>query len=239
MPWGNYRKTPCEQCGNSFWTLAAALGSGTGNVCRSCSRGPSSGGSVVATASAMGPVAGRTSVRDQMVQAQRLHAFQRAAAARQRAAARALHSEMAGSSLSSRMRALQFRDLTPEDYEVLQQLDEAQRQHHADEEGSGSNGSASGLLTSNGSGTALAGRWQSSTNGQRRRTAMRPNALAPAPESGDWQGEDCAICLDCLKDSETVCALPRCGHVFHRTCIEGWLMRGKPTCPLDALEVDL
>jgi len=202
MPWGNYRKIPCEQCGNSYWAATGAASSGTRSLCRTCARGQSSAESTVATSAASGPVVGRTTVRDQTVQTQRFQAFQRV-----------------GSSLPNHLRDLQFRDLTPEDYEVLQQLDESAR----------SSGSVTGLYG-----------WQHRSNGQWRlqRTAMRPNALLPAPESGDWKGEDCAICLDCLKDSETVCALPRCGHIFHKTCIEGWLTRGKPSCPLDAIEVD-
>jgi len=209
MPWGNYRKIPCEQCGASYWALAGASNSGTRSLCRSCARGQSSAGPTVATGAAVGPVAARTSGRDQTVQAQRFQALQRL-----------------NSAIPSQLRELQFREITPEDYEVLQQLGEER-----------SSGSVRGLYTANGGG--LAG-WQPRSNGQGRlqRTALRPNALLPAPESGDWKGEDCAICLDVLKDSETVCALPRCGHVFHKTCIECWLTRGKPSCPLDAIEVD-
>lgn len=246
MPWGNYRKTPCDQCGTSFWTSTAALGSGTRNLCRSCSRDSSSGVSSLTAAAALGPaVSSRTSVREQMLQAQRFHSFQRAASTRQthmqRMTARAQPSETGVASLSRRLRELQFRELTPEDYEVLQQLDEAVRQQRAHEEGTGSSGSVSSLFDPNGAGPAAANSWQSRSNGQWRLqpASIRPNALLPAPESGDWKGEDCAICLDCLKESETVCALPRCGHAFHRTCIEGWLTRGRPACPLDAIEVDL
>jgi len=224
------------------------MGSGSRNLCRSCSRIPSAGGANLATTVVEGPGTSRTSVRDQALQAQRFQAFQRAAAARQRVAARARMSETAGFSVSSRLRELQFRELTPEDYEVLQQLDEIHRQQRAEEgvssSGSVSNdrwnrsGSVSGLFDLDGPNLAAANRLQSRRSSQWRRV-LRPDALLPAPESGGWKGEDCAICLDCLKDSETVCALPRCGHTFHRTCIEGWLTQGKPACPLDNMEVDL
>ncbi|CAN4111019.1 unnamed protein product [Withania somnifera] len=29
-----------------------------------------------------------------------------------------------------------------------------------------------------------------------------------------------------------VCELPRCKHVFHMECIEGWVERSQFTCPL-------
>lgn len=219
-------KTPCEQCGTSYWALAGTSSSGTRSLCRSCARVPSLAvGSTAATAAAPGPVAGRMSVRNQMVQAQRFQAFQRVPARPsqvRRPSARAT-SETLGSSVQSRLRELQFRELTPRDYEMLRQLDETQRPQHA----------SGGLASSSG--------WQPSSHGQWRqqRIAIRPDALLPAPESNGWKGEDCAICLDCLTDSATVCALPRCRHVFHRTCIESWLTRGKPECPLDAIKVDL
>jgi len=224
MPWGNYLKTPCEQCGTSYWALAGSSSSGSRNLCRSCGRIPSSAGSSVVTAAAAGSVAGRTSVRNQM-QAQRFQAFQRVPARQnqvRRATTRAQTSETVESAVQSRLRELQFRELTPRDYEVLRQLDEAHSRRHVTQ----------GLSASSGAQPWSNGQWR------QQRTAMRPTALLPAPESDGWKGEDCAICLDGLTDRATVCALPRCGHIFHRTCIESWLTRGKPECPLDAIEVD-
>ncbi|KAK4337590.1 hypothetical protein RND71_042077 [Anisodus tanguticus] len=36
---------------------------------------------------------------------------------------------------------------------------------------------------------------------------------------------DCAVCLEGLKDNEFVRKLPDCGHVFHVKCVDSWLMR--------------
>lgn len=41
----------------------------------------------------------------------------------------------------------------------------------------------------------------------------------------------CAVCLGDYKDTETLRLLPECGHVFHRSCIDPWLMTN-PTCPI-------
>ena len=41
----------------------------------------------------------------------------------------------------------------------------------------------------------------------------------------------CAVCLADYKESEEVRLLPECGHVFHRSCIDPWLMI-HPTCPI-------
>lgn len=47
-------------------------------------------------------------------------------------------------------------------------------------------------------------------------------------------GEDggaCAVCLAEFRDGETLRLLPRCGHAFHRACIDTWL-RAHVNCPL-------
>merc|ERR1719410_2970292 len=49
MFWGNYIKTPCEQCGTSHWAFAGTSSRGTRTLCRSCARAPSLTGSSVAT----------------------------------------------------------------------------------------------------------------------------------------------------------------------------------------------
>jgi hypothetical protein len=47
----------------------------------------------------------------------------------------------------------------------------------------------------------------------------------------ECDGLDCTICLDQLKEGDLARALPACGHVFHRACIDQWLLR-QACCPL-------
>ncbi|KAL1542271.1 RING-H2 finger protein ATL70-like [Salvia divinorum] len=54
---------------------------------------------------------------------------------------------------------------------------------------------------------------------------LRPHGGAAAAGGG------CAVCLGEYKESEEVRLLPECGHVFHRSCIDPWLMI-HPTCPI-------
>lgn len=42
---------------------------------------------------------------------------------------------------------------------------------------------------------------------------------------------DCAICLTDIGPGECIRCLPRCGHTFHRACIDLWLVR-QADCPL-------
>merc|ERR1712226_41925 len=46
----------------------------------------------------------------------------------------------------------------------------------------------------------------------------------------------CSICLETLSPGQTARRLP-CMHVFHTDCIDRWLRRGRPTCPLDNSDV--
>jgi hypothetical protein len=42
---------------------------------------------------------------------------------------------------------------------------------------------------------------------------------------------ECSICINCLEPGDRVRKLPRCGHAFHRSCIDLWLLR-RAECPL-------
>jgi E3 ubiquitin-protein ligase SIS3 len=47
---------------------------------------------------------------------------------------------------------------------------------------------------------------------------------------------DCSICLANVEPGESVRCLPRCGHTFHRACIDLWLVR-RSECPLCKQEI--
>ncbi|KAJ6828081.1 NEP1-interacting protein 1-like [Iris pallida] len=52
-------------------------------------------------------------------------------------------------------------------------------------------------------------------------------------ETVDENGEaiSCSVCLQDFKVGETARSLPHCGHMFHLSCIDGWLVR-HASCPL-------
>jgi len=52
-----------------------------------------------------------------------------------------------------------------------------------------------------------------------------------AEEAAAAEDEDCPICLNELKAGENVRRLGSCGHVFHRSCVDLWLLRSVD-CPL-------
>lgn len=60
-------------------------------------------------------------------------------------------------------------------------------------------------------------------------TAATPPPVPPtlsAPPS--FEDGDCVVCLDCFHEGDEVRQLP-CGHAFHRTCIDTWLIdKGRP-----------
>ncbi|XP_051145864.1 E3 ubiquitin-protein ligase RHA2B-like [Andrographis paniculata] len=48
---------------------------------------------------------------------------------------------------------------------------------------------------------------------------------------GSGDGGDCAVCLCGVGDGEEIRGL-KCGHVFHRACLDRWIGCGHWTCPL-------
>merc|ERR1712113_689373 len=55
-----------------------------------------------------------------------------------------------------------------------------------------------------------------------------------APE-GDEQSDTvelCGVCLVSFDDGDELRVLP-CGHVFHRECIDHWLLNSSTVCPVD------
>lgn len=45
-------------------------------------------------------------------------------------------------------------------------------------------------------------------------------------------GERCLICLSSYETDEECRQLKTCGHMFHKECIDQWLLTGRNSCPL-------
>lgn len=58
-----------------------------------------------------------------------------------------------------------------------------------------------------------------------------PIVLHSSTSSGVEGSGECSICLGVFEDGEKVKVLPRCGHRYHCTCVDRWLMT-RPVCPL-------
>lgn len=43
---------------------------------------------------------------------------------------------------------------------------------------------------------------------------------------------ECAICLCEFHEGQEVKELPECSHIFHKDCIDGWILHNHHTCPL-------
>ncbi|KAK9479566.1 hypothetical protein V1514DRAFT_328273 [Lipomyces japonicus] len=52
------------------------------------------------------------------------------------------------------------------------------------------------------------------------------------PATSDMVEERCLVCLQDFEQEENCRKLNECGHVFHQSCIDEWLMTGRNTCPL-------
>jgi E3 ubiquitin-protein ligase RHA2 len=40
------------------------------------------------------------------------------------------------------------------------------------------------------------------------------------------------VCNICLENEGAIVKIAKCGHIFHRSCIEKWLRECKATCPV-------
>jgi len=60
--------------------------------------------------------------------------------------------------------------------------------------------------------------------------------LHPCGDKQSSLGEDCPICLCAFLPQEPLRKLPACGHVFHRSCVDLWLLRSTE-CPLCKVQV--
>ncbi|KAG1354097.1 putative RING-H2 finger protein ATL72 [Cocos nucifera] len=57
--------------------------------------------------------------------------------------------------------------------------------------------------------------------------ASLPSFSAASPEA-----ESCPVCLAEYVAGEEVRVLPRCGHMFHKGCIDRWLLTSSSLCPI-------
>ncbi|CAN8284146.1 unnamed protein product [Cochlearia groenlandica] len=48
----------------------------------------------------------------------------------------------------------------------------------------------------------------------------------------DQESETCAICLENMSETNNICQLPNCSHLFHEECVIKWLERQHDSCPL-------
>jgi len=64
-------------------------------------------------------------------------------------------------------------------------------------------------------------------------TPVQIKALGGASTCGedDLLGEDCPICLNSICAGDTIRTLGNCSHVFHRSCVDLWLLRSVE-CPM-------
>lgn len=66
---------------------------------------------------------------------------------------------------------------------------------------------------------------------------LLPTEFGTLPRhSIDEGGQQCVICLEMLLAGDSARSLPGCGHVFHRACVDLWLLRQK-ICPLCKADV--
>ena len=59
----------------------------------------------------------------------------------------------------------------------------------------------------------------------------RSEEATQAGEDGGCPADECRICLSKIRLGEATRRLP-CRHVFHRDCVDRWLLSCKRTCPL-------
>lgn len=91
--------------------------------------------------------------------------------------------------------------------------------------------------------SSLQGYSSLSASGQ---TGLSPTEIIALPcfscctEAGVGDDAECPICLHALKQGDSLRQLGVCGHMFHRSCIDLWLLRssGCPLCKRDVRSAD-
>ncbi|KAI3661628.1 hypothetical protein MP638_002880 [Amoeboaphelidium occidentale] len=51
-------------------------------------------------------------------------------------------------------------------------------------------------------------------------------------ETGSLEARQCSICLEDILEGQIVRQSSRCGHMFHRVCIDEWITRTQAFCPV-------
>ncbi|GAU30612.1 hypothetical protein TSUD_62320 [Trifolium subterraneum] len=67
------------------------------------------------------------------------------------------------------------------------------------------------------------------------RWAMR--ALPPVRSFNGSGNMDCPICIEEFEKRELIQSFGVCGHEFHTSCLNSWLLGGKTTCPVCRLDL--
>jgi hypothetical protein len=117
------------------------------------------------------------------------------------------------------MWALERRELRPEDYDLLGQLDDSIEQVTLSSEQLKmfpvESFQSPGILGSD----------------------PKYSQNLPTAAQVPLTGEGCSICLVDFEDGDELRQLLPCGHRFHRACIDRWLLKSSPTCPIDKLDL--
>ncbi|KAJ7953126.1 RING-H2 finger protein [Quillaja saponaria] len=58
------------------------------------------------------------------------------------------------------------------------------------------------------------------------------DSCCSSPPTTSFDSENCAICLAEFSRGEEVRVLPRCGHMYHKECIDLWLLTRSSYCPI-------
>jgi hypothetical protein len=59
-----------------------------------------------------------------------------------------------------------------------------------------------------------------------------------ARKNGPVEGDECVVCLDAFRDDQCCRKLAACGHVFHKRCLDSWLVK-VAACPICRARVRL
>ncbi|KAE8056803.1 hypothetical protein FH972_013542 [Carpinus fangiana] len=52
------------------------------------------------------------------------------------------------------------------------------------------------------------------------------------------EGDECVVCLDAFRDGQCCRQLAACGHIFHKRCVDSWLLK-VAACPICRARVRL